>query len=74
VGERTFSWLGQSRRLAKEYERLCETSEAMIYASMSRIMLRRLAFDPLPTQSLVWTLSIVGELLTEVRALIGVLS
>lgn len=43
VGERTFSWIAQSRRLAKEYERLCETSEAMIYATMSRIMLRRLA-------------------------------
>ena len=38
VGERAFSWLGQSRRLAKEYERLCETSEAMIYATMSLIM------------------------------------
>ena len=43
VGERSFSWLGQSRRLAKEYERLCETSEAMIYVTMSRIMLKRLA-------------------------------
>ncbi len=28
-----FSWFGQSRRLAKEYERLCATSEAMIYAT-----------------------------------------
>ena len=43
VVERTFSWLGQSRRLSKEYERLCETSEAVIYATMSRLMLRRLA-------------------------------
>jgi putative transposase len=43
VAERTFSWLGQSRRLAKEYERLCETSEAMIYATMTRLMVRRLA-------------------------------
>ena len=43
VAERTLSWLGQSRRLAKEYERLCATSEAYIYAAMSRIMLRRLA-------------------------------
>jgi putative transposase len=43
VAERTLSWLGQSRRLAKEYERLCETSEAYICATMSRIMLRRLA-------------------------------
>jgi putative transposase len=41
--ERTFSWLGQSRRLSKEYEHLCETSEAMIYATMTRLMARRLA-------------------------------
>jgi transposase len=38
-----FSWFGQSRRLAKEYERLCATSEAMIYATMTRLMARRLA-------------------------------
>ncbi len=43
VAERTFSWLAQSRRLAKAYERLCETSEALIYAAMTRLMLRRLA-------------------------------
>lgn len=43
VVERTFSWLGQSRRLSKDYERLCETSEALIYAPMSRLMARRLA-------------------------------
>ena len=43
VVERTFSWFGQSRRLSKEYERLCETSESVIYAAMSRLMLRRLA-------------------------------
>jgi putative transposase len=41
--ERTFSWLGQSRRLSKEYEHLCETSEALIYATMTRLMARRLA-------------------------------
>jgi putative transposase len=43
VVERTFGWLGQSRRLSKEYERLCETTESVIYAAMSRLMLRRLA-------------------------------
>lgn len=43
VAERTFSWLAQSRRPAKEYERLCATSEAYSYAAMSRLMLRRLA-------------------------------
>jgi putative transposase len=41
--ERTFSWLGQSRRLSKDYEHLCETSEALIYATMTRLMARRLA-------------------------------
>lgn len=43
VAERTFAWLGQSRRLSKDYERLCETSEALIYATMTRLMVRRLA-------------------------------
>ena len=42
VVERTFAWLGQSRRLSKDYERLPETGEAMIHAAMARIMLRRL--------------------------------
>jgi len=43
VVERTFAWLGQSRRLSKDYERLPEVSEAMIHGAMSRIMLRRVA-------------------------------
>lgn len=43
VVERTFSWLGQNRRLSKDYERLPESSEAFIYAAMTRLMARRLA-------------------------------
>jgi putative transposase len=43
VVERSFGWLGQSRRLSKDYERLCETSEVVVYAAMSRRMVRRLA-------------------------------
>ena len=43
VVERTFAWLGQNRRLSKDDERLCETSEPMGYAAMSRLMVRRLA-------------------------------
>ena len=43
VVERTFSWLVSSRRLSLDYELLPEVSEAMIYASMVRLMLRRLA-------------------------------
>jgi putative transposase len=42
VVERTFSWFGQSRRLSKDYERLCETSEHVILIAMIRLMLRRL--------------------------------
>jgi putative transposase len=43
IVERTFSWLSQNRRLSKDYERLPESSEAFIYAAMSRLMARRLA-------------------------------
>jgi putative transposase len=41
--ERTFSWLSQNRRMSKDYERLCATGEAFIYAAMIRLMVRRLA-------------------------------
>jgi putative transposase len=44
--ERTFAWLWQNRRFSRDYERLCTTSEALIYATMSRLMLRRLARIP----------------------------
>src|SRR2546428_7959308 len=43
VVERTLAWVNQSRRLSKDYERLPQSSEAMIYLSMTRLMLRRLA-------------------------------
>jgi putative transposase len=42
VVERTFSWLSQNRRMSKDYERLCSTSESFVYAAMSRLMVRRL--------------------------------
>jgi putative transposase len=43
IVERTFSWLGQNRRMSKDYERLPETGEAFVYVAMSRLMVRRLA-------------------------------
>jgi len=46
VVERTFAWLGRYRRLSKDYEELPETSEAMIYAAMVHLMVRRLARHP----------------------------
>ena len=42
IVERSFAWLGRYRRLSKDYEYLTKTSEAMIYAAMIHIMVRRL--------------------------------
>jgi putative transposase len=43
VVERTFAWLSHNRRMSKDYERLCATSEAFVYVAMTRLMVRRLA-------------------------------
>ena len=42
VVERTFGWLNLQRRLSKDYEVLCETTETWLYISMTGLMLRRL--------------------------------
>ena len=41
--ERTFGWLMQARRLVRDYETKPSSSQALILAQASRIMLRRLA-------------------------------
>jgi putative transposase len=43
VVERTFSWLGQNRRISKDYKRLCASAEAFVYAAMIRLMVGCLA-------------------------------
>jgi putative transposase len=43
VVERTFAWLGNYRRLSKDYEYWVYTADAMIYAAMVHVMVRRLA-------------------------------
>ena len=43
VVERTFAWLSHNRRMSKDYERLCASSEAFVYVAMTRLMVRRLA-------------------------------
>jgi putative transposase len=48
VVERTFAWLGRYRRLSKDYEKLAETSAAMVQVSAIHHMLRRL--KPTPAQ------------------------
>ncbi len=43
IVERTFGWLNRFRRLSKDYELYTELSEAMIYGSLIRLMIRRMA-------------------------------
>jgi putative transposase len=43
VVERTIAWIGRNRRLSKDYEYRLATSEAWVYLSMVRVMLKRLA-------------------------------
>ena len=40
--EGTFGWLLRNRRLSKDYEELAATTEAWVYAGMTRLLLRRL--------------------------------
>ncbi len=43
VVERTIAWIGRYRRMSKDYEYLTSSSEAMVYLTMLRLMLTRLA-------------------------------
>lgn len=43
IVERTFGWLNRFRRLSKDYELYTEVSEAMIYRSLIRLLVKRLA-------------------------------
>lgn len=52
IVERTFAWWNGLRRLAKDYETQVESSEALIYAGMTHLMLRRLARLNLPSSRL----------------------
>jgi putative transposase len=42
IVERTFAWLGRSRRLSKDYERKPTSSASQVYAAASRLMLRQI--------------------------------
>ncbi len=46
VVERTFAWIVRCRRLAHDYERLPEHSDAMIKWAMIRLMIRRISPTP----------------------------
>jgi transposase len=42
VIERSFAWLGRNRRLAKDFERLIDTTTAMAYLAIIQMLIRRL--------------------------------
>jgi transposase len=42
VVERTIAWIEHNRRMSKDYERLCASGEALVYAAMIRLRTRRL--------------------------------
>jgi transposase len=62
VVERTFGWLVRNRRLARDYERLTDTSEAMIKIAMIRLMATRLA-----GQSVRWSNAAEREALRRMK-------
>jgi putative transposase len=43
VVERTNAWISRCRRLARDFEGLCASTEAFIFIAMSKLMLTRLA-------------------------------
>lgn len=43
IVERTFAWLNRSRRLAKDFERTCPSSVALILIAMIQLMVKRIA-------------------------------
>ena len=43
VVERTIAWIYHKRRMSKDYERLCASGEAFVYAAMIGLMTRRLS-------------------------------
>jgi putative transposase len=42
VIERTIAWILRNRRMSRDYEFLAQTTEALVYVAMIRLMLRRL--------------------------------
>ena len=62
VVERTFGWLIRNRRLARDYERLTATSEAMVKVAMIRLMATRLV-----GQSVTWANATEREALRRMK-------
>jgi putative transposase len=41
--ECALAWLGQYRRISKDYDRLAERGETLVYVAVTRFMVRRLS-------------------------------
>ena len=48
IVERKLGWISQHRRLARDFECHCRMAEAVVRMAMIRIMLRRMAPNPVP--------------------------
>ena len=48
VVERTFAWLGRSRRLSKDYERKPTSSKSQVYIASARLLLRQICDNQTP--------------------------
>jgi putative transposase len=53
VVERTFAWLGRSRRLSKDYERKPTSSETQVYIASGRLLLRQICNNQIPYESAI---------------------
>lgn len=51
VVERSLAWLSRNRRLAKDYERMVQTSETLIEIAATRLVLRRLGRHIAPREA-----------------------
>jgi putative transposase len=43
IVERSLAWICHNRRMSKDYEGMCASGEAFVYAAMARLMVSRLA-------------------------------
>jgi transposase len=54
VAERSFAWIGHNRRMSKDYERLCASREAFVYAAMTRLRACWMLRATLSSCSILW--------------------
>jgi transposase len=66
VVERSFAWIGHTRRMSKDYERLCSTSEAFVYAAIIRLC-RHCSMEAIPSQQTTASASFLKRGINKVK-------